>query len=1000
MADSIDILKKLALQVRNASAAGENTAERVGRTLVGILDLLGGGDIEELSKYFLRKDQPDETNYLISFLAGAIFGEHGFAPGLTGFGARIDGKGYGEMRGLTLWEWLMVPEIRYNRVEIVIGDKWRGPGGGIIETCTPDTDEEGNLLNTGTCTLKLEDGEYGAVEVGDMNMGIFHFGDSRDATENSDDGKGNFTYAGFATAYWLIKEVSGDNNGTFRYSLRDGYNIHPCPQMHFSCRGNVDKADRQTSVYETRTYTRMLWKQNTWEISKANIAMQYGDLSNLKIFGLDMTGYSIYLNSVYFTGTIMQVKPDGTPVRTANDRGAWPPADNHADYFDRFSYLGCIWLCVAEKGTDTPPSADSAAWLKQVDKGDDGASMTNMGGWHTELLVPYLGIVRMYDATWMTSVKEGTKNPPLWCWTDKDGNRFTFSDGGYVLTGEQNTAEYKLVAQDGTNGEDGMDGVPGKPGSDGKTYYTWIMYADDADGSGISNDPTGKKFIGLAYNKETPLESNNPADYKWSDITGEPGVPGEPGADGKTYYTWISYSDNADGSDMYQQPNSNTKYIGIAVNKLTPTEGTDPSEYTWSKFKGEQGEQGEQGDKGDKGDKGDSVSNLGQWYTGMNVPYLGVVRMGTSSWMGNVTAGTSNPPLWCWTDKDGNRFTFSDGGYVLTGGENTAEYQLVATDGKNGEDGESIKGEDGLSGCTIRRAVWKAGVEWRNDADKATQPRYEDTALIKDDAVSTGWRAYQCLVTHTSSEANKPGTSGGSSYWREYSLNTPDFFTNFILANGASIDLMQSNQVVVYTPEYVAEAGLTGKGIGSNTDVRIFGGQISGNEAPFMVMSDGSLVATKATITGKIYATEGWFRGNIETAESGKRIVISPAKNKIQMFDSENNELLKIGFYDDSSRGDTCAQIYLYRYYNTDPSYENYAVMQSDNIMMVNGTDEININPILGFRVGKSSSANIRIYSTGISVKTGSNTYNGRSYTFNMGGAIGTLRFINGILVE
>lgn len=1112
MADGIDILKKLALQVRNASAAGENTAERVGRTLVGILDLLGGGNIEELSKYFLRKDQKDETNYLISFLAGAIFGEHGFAPGLTGFGAHIDGRGYGEMRGLTLWEWLMVPEIRYNRVEIVIGDKWRGPGGGIIETCTPDTDEEGNPLNTGTCTLKLEDGEYGAVEVGDMNMGIFHFGDDRDATENSDDGKGNFTYAGFATAYWLIKEVSGDNNGTFRYSLRDGYNIHPCPQMHFSCRGNVDKADRQTSVYETRTYTRMLWKQNTWEISKANIAMQYGDLSNLKIFGLDMTGYSIYLNSVYFTGTIMQVKPDGTPIRTANDRGAWPPADNHADYFDRFSYLGCIWLCVAENGTDTPPSADSAAWLKQVDKGDDGASMTNMGGWHTELLVPYLGIVRMYDATWMTSVKEGTKNPPLWCWTDKDGNRFTFSDGGYALTGEENTAEYQLVARDGKKGVDGV----GIPGEDGKTLYTWIRYADDEQGNGISDNPTGKNYIGIANNKETPLESNNPADYTWSNIKGEPGIS-IPGNDGKTLYTWIAYSDNADGSGMYQVPKDSTKYIGIAPNKETATESNNPTDYVWSKFRGEDGRgitkienfylatslssgvttstpgwttsvqavsaankylwnyekitytdtmttstqpailgqysadgkgiasiQEEYGvsasqsakpsswqsttpaiDSTNKylwnretttytdgstrttehviavyGDQGDSVTNLGQWNTGLHVPYLGIVRMGTSSWMGSTKSGTNSPPLWCWTDKDGNRFTFSDGGYVLTGGENTAEYQLVATDGKNGEDGESIKGEDGLSGCTIRRAVWKAGVEWRNDADKATQPRYEDTALIKDDAVSTGWRAYQCLVTHTSSEANKPGTSGGSSYWREYSLNTPDFFTNFILANGASIDLMQSNQVVVYTPEYVAEAGLTGKGIGSNTDVRIFGGQISGNEAPFMVMSDGSLVATKATITGKIYATEGWFRGNIETAESGKRIVISPAKNKIQMFDSENNELLKIGFYDDSSRGDTCAQIYLYRYYNTDPSYKNYAVMQSDNIMMVNGTDEININPILGFRVGKSSSANIRIYSTGISVKTGSNTYNGRSYTFNMGGAIGTLRFINGILVE
>ena|GEM_PF-238030 len=1061
---------------------------------------------------YIRKDKEDYTNFLVSFLAGAVFGEHGFAPGLTGFGARIDGKGYGEMRGLTLWEWLMVPEIRYNRVEIVIGDKWRGPGGGIIETCTPDTDEEGNPLNTGTCTLKLEDGEYGAVEVGDMCMGIFHFGDDRDAAENSDDGKGNFTYAGFATAYWLIKEVSGDNNGTFRYSLRDGYNIHPCPQMHFSCRGNVDREDRLTSVYETRTYTRMLWKQNTWEISKGNIAMQYGDLSNLKIFGLDMTGYSMYLNSVYFTGTIMQVKPDGTPIRTANDRGAWPPADNHADYFDRFSYLGCIWLCVAENGTDTPPSADSAAWLKQVDKGDDGASMTNMGGWHTELLVPYLGIVRMYDATWMTSVKEGTKNPPLWCWTDKDGNRFTFSDGGYALTGEENTAEYQLVARDGKKGVDGV----GIPGEDGKTLYTWIRYADDEQGNGISDNPTGKNYIGIANNKETPLESNNPADYTWSNIKGEPGI-GIPGDDGKTLYTWIAYSDNADGSGMYQVPKDSTKYIGIAPNKETATESNDPADYVWSKFRGEDGRgitkienfylatslssgvtsstpgwttsvqavsatnrylwnyekitytdtmttstqpailgqysadgkgiasiQEEYGvsasqsakpsswqssipsiDSTNKylwnretttytdgstrttehviavyGDQGDSVTNLGQWHTGLLVPYLGIVRMGVSSWMGSTKSGTNNPPLWCWTDKDGNRLTFSDGGYALTGGENTTEYQLVATDGQKGADGESIKGEDGLSGCTIRRAVWKTGVEWRNDADKTTQPRYEDTALIKDDAVSTGWRAYQCLVTHTSSESNKPGTSGGASYWREYSLNTPDFFTNFILANGASIDLMQSNQVVVYTPEYVAEAGLTGKGIGNNTDVRIFGGPISNDESPFMVMRDGSLVATKATITGAIYATEGWFRGNIETAESGKRIVISPTKNNMQMLDADNKELLRIGFYDDGSRGDTCAQLYLYRYYNTDPSYSIYGVIQADNIRLVSGTDEININPGLGFRAGSSAGDNIMITKSGISVRNGTSTYNGRSVSINFGAPAGTLRFINGILVE
>ena len=87
MADSIDILKKLALQVRNASAAGENTAERVGRTLVGIIEHLGEGNIDELAKYFLRKDQKDQTEFLVKFLGGIEIGK--FVSGLLGTGGAI-----------------------------------------------------------------------------------------------------------------------------------------------------------------------------------------------------------------------------------------------------------------------------------------------------------------------------------------------------------------------------------------------------------------------------------------------------------------------------------------------------------------------------------------------------------------------------------------------------------------------------------------------------------------------------------------------------------------------------------------------------------------------------------------------------------------------------------------------------------------------------------------------------------------------------------------------
>ena len=319
---------------------------------------------------FLNKDKEDKTDFLQSFLGGAVFGKDGFASGLTGFGAKIDKDGNGEMRGLRLWEWLEVPELRYNRVEAVAGIKWRSPGMGIIESCQPDQSPEGELLGTGIVQLKLEDGELGMVVLDDIALGIYHFGDERDAMLDKDDSKGNFAVKGFATTYFRITGVSGKDNKTFTYSLRPGYTVHPQPQMHFVCYGNFTDESRQSSVYETRTYTRMLWKQNTWEIGKKNIALQQGDLTNLNIHGMNMQGYSMYINSVYFTGTVTQVKPDGTPVRVANDRGAWQAGKY--DYYDRVSHNGCLWLCVNEKGTDSEPTEGNADWLKQVDKGADG----------------------------------------------------------------------------------------------------------------------------------------------------------------------------------------------------------------------------------------------------------------------------------------------------------------------------------------------------------------------------------------------------------------------------------------------------------------------------------------------------------------------------------------------------------------------------------------------------------------------------------------------------
>lgn len=130
----------------------------------------------------------------------------------------------------------------------------------------------------------------------------------------------------------------------------------------------------------------------------------------------------------------------------------------------------------------------------------------------------------------------------------------------------------------------------GEPGKDGTTYYTWFKFADDEYGNGMSSSPDGKEYLGIAYNKETPVMSNNPEDYQWARITGE-GVPGKPGDDGKTYYTWVRYADDARGNGMSDSPDGKY-YIGFAYNKETPTESSDPADYQWTKYKGDDGQDG------------------------------------------------------------------------------------------------------------------------------------------------------------------------------------------------------------------------------------------------------------------------------------------------------------------------------------------------------------------------------------------------------------------------
>ena len=130
----------------------------------------------------------------------------------------------------------------------------------------------------------------------------------------------------------------------------------------------------------------------------------------------------------------------------------------------------------------------------------------------------------------------------------------------------------KIVGEQGPQGAQGKQGVPGPAGEDGSTLYTWIKYANNASGGGMSDNPSGKKYIGLAYNKTVQTESSVASDYTWSLIQGADGRDGADGAKGdpgigvkavvEQYYLSTSSTAQSGGSWSANQPKwSEGKYI-------------------------------------------------------------------------------------------------------------------------------------------------------------------------------------------------------------------------------------------------------------------------------------------------------------------------------------------------------------------------------------------------------------------------------------------------------
>lgn len=307
--------------------ASDGTWHNIQPSALGIGGGEGGGVVDtavvkamiksEGSKLFLSKLYDDTAAGIITFNGGLrsnkmTYLNQGVQMGtfvtgmIGGTGAQIDKDGRGEMTSLILREFLEVPELRFNKIDVVSGELWNSIAFGTVE----DVDLVNQIV-----TLKLEDGEYSGIHVNDICRGIFHNFDGVNNTETGTDDCGFDRVQGFTTSYFTPIEVLDARGKQFRYSLKQGTTQHPCKSMKFAVYGNFTDETRQDSAYSTRQYKRYLKKVNTWHINPSkNIASQFGLLDGLNIPGApndgNLTGNGAYISNIYLTDAYVQFTPE------------------------------------------------------------------------------------------------------------------------------------------------------------------------------------------------------------------------------------------------------------------------------------------------------------------------------------------------------------------------------------------------------------------------------------------------------------------------------------------------------------------------------------------------------------------------------------------------------------------------------------------------------------------------------------------------------------------
>lgn len=705
----------------------ETISEADGRKHYKLSPIMTGDDADD--KY-LSKVEDDSAKGLITFLAGidvkikavvqklvaedATFSKEisskDYVQNLIGW--MISPDGHIDAKSLHLRDFLEVPELRYNRVSITSGEDWLAPGGGIIESVNESSQ---------TLTLKLEPGEVASLAVDDICKGIFN---------NS---------TGFQTSYFRITQKI--SNSEFKYTLRSGYSYHPQKAMHFVAYGNFTNAERQKSAYSTKDYKRYLAGVNNWEITSSMVMMQLGDLSNLVISGLDLSGYSAYLRNVYMTGTIKQLSQDGTTeVLVPAFKGEWKAGKYW--YYDEVAHNGSTWICI-EPSTTQEPSDSSTDWLKEVSKGDPGTPGKDgiPGKDGADGRTSYFHV--KYSPVQNPTSSQMKDTPDVYIGTYVD----------FVQANSTDPSKYTWARFQGIQGENGTQGIPGVNGEDGRTSYLHIKYSNDGKTFTANNGETPGAWIGQ-YVDFVQSDSSVFSDYKWQKIKGEDGADGKDGVGVQDvdvlYYLSTSSSTLTGGSWSTTAPAwVNGKYMWSKT-RVIYTDGstteTDPACITGSK--------GANGTNGSNGEDGRGVTSIVEQY------YLST---SSSSLVGGSWSTTA--PEWVngkyiWTR---SVITYTDGSSTTT--------DAICVTGAKGETGIGVKSYREQYYLSTSYST-PAGGSWSYNVPSWTDGKFMWTRTVVTYTDNTTWTSDPVCVTGSAGPSGKGVKSFEVLYYLSTSSST------------------------------------------------------------------------------------------------------------------------------------------------------------------------------------------------------------------------------------